>query len=217
MPKVLKSVAVSIAVTVAVAIAVTVIVSWLGLRGTKVDFAWCPNWPATVRGEGEASERILGGPGGKVTEGDRARAKERAHWKAYYFAQLRVAEQLGRLKLDAKTVIKDMTLTDQQLVAAYQGVIHAAVEVPGETKVTIKGDVATARVVVEAPAQRVRSLREALVAALRSGRITVTLPAGAEPQELVANTEASGKQQEAQAEPTRPADTERHGKKRPPT
>ena len=65
---------------------------WIFLRGAEVEVSWSPDRPESVRGVGESTERILTGSNGEITEGDRARAVERARWKAYYYAQLRLAE-----------------------------------------------------------------------------------------------------------------------------
>lgn len=172
---------------VIVAVAVVGVAAWLFLRGRKVEVEWCPAWPETVRGVGEATETILPGPDGKVTPADRERARERARWKAWYFAQLRLAEQLGGLRIEASTKIRDLQLTDQTLDATYKGVISAAREVEKESSVEVLKDVVKARVVVEALPEKVVSLREALVAALRSGKIRIE-PSGGEAKEGAAST-----------------------------
>ena len=146
---------------------------WLFLRDTTVTVEWCPGWPETVRGVGEASETIRPGPDGAITESDVERATERARWKAYYYAQLRLAEQIRDLHLDARTTIREGRLADSALRASLDAAIHAAPEVPEECAVRRDGDVVTARVVVEVPRERIRTLRQALIEALTSGRIVI--------------------------------------------
>lgn len=152
---------------------------WLLLRGTTVELSFDPDWPETVRGIGESVEPVAGPPKGKPTKGDRARAAERARWKAYYYAQLRFAEQLGGLRIDAATTIDDAKLVNQDLEAAFNAVVKAAAEVPSEGVVEDLGDAVRARVVVEAPAERVASLRETVARWLSSGRLVVKREPGA--------------------------------------
>ena len=170
-----KALAVTLTFAALIALVAVVAVSgWFAFRAPRVEVSWCPDWPKSIRGVGEATERILPGADGKVTEADRARASERARWKAWYYAQLRLAEQVGSLRITAATSVRDMNLTDQALDAAYSGTLHAAREVERESRVEVKKDVVLARVVVESPAERVLSLRESLLAALRSGRIRLS-------------------------------------------
>ena len=75
------------------ALAAMVIAGAWWLRGTRVELSWDARWPETLRVTGDAIERLTAGPGGEISEGDRARAVERARWKAYYYAQLRAAER----------------------------------------------------------------------------------------------------------------------------
>ncbi len=151
------------------------------LLRTTVEMNW--DWPETVRGEGEGVEQIMAGADGQITAGDRARARERALWKAYYKAQLRLNEQLGGLKIDATTTISDTQLADQELKTAFSETIKAAAEVESERFVEDLEDAVRARVVVEAPQERVLSLRKVLISALASGTITLNRKAPvAEPE-----------------------------------
>lgn len=154
---------------------------WYLLRGTTVEVTWAGGWPETVRAEGEAVEPIAGGPDGDVSAGDRARAADRARWSAYYVAQLRLAERLGGLQLDATTTVRDLGLADQELRAAFRDTVQAAAEV--DSSVEQLDDAVRATVVVEAPAARVASLRETLVRLARSGRISITRPAADTPED----------------------------------
>ncbi len=152
-----------------------IVVSGTGffLLRTTVEVSWGQDWPETLRGVGESVEQIRTGDDGKITSGDRARARERALWKAYYMAQLRLSEQLGGLKIDATTTISDTQLADQELSTAFSETLKAAAEVEAEQVVEDLDDAVRARVVVEAPQERLLSLREVLVSALKSGRITL--------------------------------------------
>jgi hypothetical protein len=141
------------------------------LQDVRIDASWDPDWPRAVRITGESVEKIVAAAGGAVTEGDRARASERARWKAYYYAQLRAAEQLGDLKIAAETSIRDLTEMDQELRASFAGALRAAVAVAAATE--LLDDAVKARVTVEIPAEPMRDLRAVLVEALRAGRISI--------------------------------------------
>lgn len=162
---------------------------WLFLRGAEVEVSWSPDWPESVRGVGESTERIVAGPDGAITEGDRARAVERARWKAYYYAQLRLAEQLGGLRIDAATTVRDMELADQELRAVFSDTVQAAREIESEGSVEDLGDTVRARVVVEAPPEKVASLGAFVTALVKSGRVSVTKKAEAPAPELRAEAE----------------------------
>lgn len=154
-------------------IAVVVGAWWFYLRGTDVAVSWSPDWPESVRGVGEATERIVASPDGEITEGDRARAVERARWKAYYYAQLRLAEQLGGLRIDATTVVRDMDLADQELKAVFSDTVNAAREVESEGTIEDLGDTVRATVVVEAPPEKLANLGALVAALVKSGRISL--------------------------------------------
>ncbi|MEE8525003.1 MAG: hypothetical protein V3T72_13795 [Thermoanaerobaculia bacterium] len=141
------------------------------LQDVRVEASWNPDWPRAVRITGESVEKIVIAAGGAVTEGDRARAAERARWKAYYYAQLRAAEQLGSLEISAQTSIRDLTELDQELKASFAGALQAAVEVDSATE--ILDDSVKARVTVEIPAEPLRDLKTVIAEALRAGRISI--------------------------------------------
>lgn len=150
------------------------LLAWWWLRAGELEVSWKPEWPRALRATGEGVERVvstgrLKGP----SEGDRARADERARWKAYYVAQLRVAEQLGGMKLAAGTTLRDLALVDEELRSTYEGTIRAAAEVPGGARLEQLKDAVRAKVVVEVPAERLARLREWLLAALRGGRLSL--------------------------------------------
>jgi hypothetical protein len=165
------------------------------LQDVRIDASWDPDWPRAVRITGESVEKIVAAAGGAVTEGDRARASERARWKAYYYAQLRAAEQLGDLEIGAATSIRDLTEMDQELRASFAGALRAAVEVDSATE--LLDDAVKARVTVEIPAEPMRDLKAVLVEALRAGRISIerrprprdpAAPPAIAPSERVAET-----------------------------
>jgi hypothetical protein len=140
------------------------------LQDVRIDASWEPDWPRAVRITGESVEKIVAAAGA-VTEGDRARAAERARWKAYYYAQLRAAEQLGDLEIAAETSIRDLTAMDQELRASFTGALQAAIEVDSETE--LLDDAVKARVTVEIPAEPMRDLKAVVSEALRAGRISI--------------------------------------------
>jgi len=162
-------------VIVVIAVAGLAVAGWfLFLQGATVELQWGGgDWPATVRGTGEALERVVHTGHGKPTAADRARARERARWKAYYYAQLRLAEQLGGLRLDAHTTVRDAVLVDRELKAAFSETVHAAAEVPSGSTVEELPGAVRVTVTVEAPAGRVLGLRQAIVRALAGGRISL--------------------------------------------
>lgn len=142
------------------------------LRSAEVQWSWQPEWPAAVRASGEAVERYVASGRRGPSEADRARAAERARWKAYYLAQLRAAEQLGGLELAAGTTLRELALADQELRASYEGTLRAAREVEGESRTEPLKDGVRARVVVEVPADRIAFLRGTLAALARAGRFS---------------------------------------------
>jgi len=159
-------------------IGVVIIILLLGLgafllRDTTIEISFGQDWPEIVQGVGEGIETIHAAPDGNISEGDRARATERARWKAYYNAQLRLGEQLGGLKLNATTTIKDTELEDRELKAVYAETINAAAEIPEKSSVEDLGDAIRARVVVEATAPQIRTFREKVEALLKNGKITI--------------------------------------------
>ena len=169
-----------IIVVIAVLAVATAAAGFLFFRGATVQLEWGGQaWPKTVRGTGEAVERVVHTGRGKPTPADRARARERARWKAYYYAQLRLAEQLGGLQLDAHTTVHDAVLADREVRAAYSGTIRAAAAVPSGDTVEDLPDAVRVRMTVEAPSHRVLGLHEAVVRALAGGRITLKAPARA--------------------------------------
>jgi len=151
--------------------------TWFFLfRGASVEVQWGGReWPSKIRGVGEAVERVVHAGHGKPTAADRARAKERARWKAYYYAQLRLAEQLGGLAIDAHTTVHDAVLADREVRAAYSGTIHAAAEVASGATVEDLPDAVRVTVTVEAPAPGVAGLRETIARALAGGKLSVKL------------------------------------------
>jgi len=159
-------------------IGVVIVILLLGLgafllRDTTIEISFGQDWPEIIQGVGEGIETIHAAPDGSISEGDRARATERARWKAYYNAQLRLGEQLGGLKLNATTTIKDTELADRELKAVYAETINAAAEIPDKSSVEDLGDAIRARVVVEATAPQVRTFREKVEALLKNGKITI--------------------------------------------
>lgn len=154
-----------------IVLALLLIFAWMWLKDTHVEVAWEPDWPEAVRVTADSLEKIQAGPDGKIGEGDLARAKERAHWKAYYFAQLRVAEQLGEMQVDAETVISDLSELDQELRTSMASTVKAAREV--SFTVEELDDSVRAEVVVEIPGERLQSFKETLLDALRSGRLKI--------------------------------------------
>lgn len=127
----------------------------VGLPSVQLELT--PQPPSTIRLEGVASEPVRA-TAGRITAADRARATERAQWKAYYYAQLRAAEATGNVQLNAATTIMAQALEGQRLEASFNGAVQAAASVPEETTVTIDDDVARARVVVEVPNPSATSL-----------------------------------------------------------
>lgn len=149
----------------------TALAGWW-LRSAQVSWSWQPDWPQAIRAQGEAVERYVASGRGKPTEADRARAAERARWKAYYVAQLRAAEQVGGLELAAGTTLHELALEDQELRASYEGTLRAAREIASEGRLEALQDGVKARVVVEVPRAPLESLRGTLLAALRGGRLS---------------------------------------------
>ena len=194
-----------------VPVASVAIAAWFWSRGTSVEISFGDPWPQIVRGVGESVERINSGPDGRVTNDDVARATERARWKAYYYAQLRLAEQIGDLQIDSNTTIRDTELSDQELRAAFSGIVHAAPEVESKGSVEKLGDGVRARVVVEARQAELASLRELAMRLLRSGRITVKR----EPRPIrdSADTAQASEASVKQGNGERVARTVAHGKK----
>ncbi len=156
------------------------------LQDVRVEASWNPEWPRTVRITGESVETIVAAGSGEITEGDRARAAERAHWKAYYYAQLRAAEQLGSLGISAQTSIRELAEMDQELRASFEGTLRAAAEV--DSFVEHLDDSVRARVTVEIPAERLRGLRAMIAEALRAGRVSIERrPRSPEPEAIEAS------------------------------
>ncbi len=170
----MKKTVLIVAVTAVIAVAAGA--AWFLVRGSSVEVTWGDDWPDTIRGVGTAVETIEAASRKHPTEAERARAVERARWKAYYFAQLRYAEQLGGLKLDARTTVHDAVLEDRALEAVFSDTVRAAAEVPSESRVENLGSAVRATVVVTAPGERIVSLKEALVRAVATGRITLHGP-----------------------------------------
>jgi hypothetical protein len=160
--------------------ALFLIFAWMWVKDTTVEVSWEPDWPKVLKVTAESVEKVEVGADGKIGEGDLARASERAHWKAYYIAQLRVAEQLGDMKVDAETVISDLSELDQELRTSMATTIKAAREV--EFSVEELDDAVRARVVVEVPGERLSSFQELLLAALRSGRLKIERSVDADPK-----------------------------------
>lgn len=161
-------------IVIGIGLVLAVLLAWWWLRAGEVEVSWQPEWPKALRATGESVERIVStGRLMGASEGDRARAGERARWKAYYVAQLRVAEQLGGMKLAAGTTLRDLALVDQELRSTYEGTIRAAAEVPGEARLEQLKDAVRAKVVVEVPSERLARLREWLLAAVRGGRFSL--------------------------------------------
>ncbi len=156
---------------VAVLLAAVFVAWWL--KDLQVEVGWDPEWPRSVRVAEEAVEKVEPGPGGEITEGDLARAGERARWKAYYYAQLRAAERLGDLRISSHTTIRDLQEIDQELRASFQGTVRAAAEVESESSIQILEDGAKARVVVEIPAAPLQSFKALIGEAIRAGRISI--------------------------------------------
>ncbi|MCP4655576.1 MAG: hypothetical protein GY856_09180 [bacterium] len=154
-------------------LAVMVVLGLWWLRGTRVELAWDSEWPETLRVTGEAVEPLTADAGGETSEGDRARAVERARWKAYYYAQLRAAERLGGLEISSQTTISNLALTDQELKSSYTSTVQAAQEIPSAGSVEYLEDAVLARVVVEIPPERLMSFKTVILRALRSGRISL--------------------------------------------
>jgi len=180
------------------------------LQDVRVEASWNPDWPQAVRITGESVEKIVAAAGGAVTAGDRARASERARWKAYYYAQLRAAEQLGSLEISAQTSIRDLTGMDQELRASFAGALRAAVEVDSATE--LLDDAVRARVTVEIPAEPMRGLQAVIAAALRAGRISIehrprprNAEAGATPALPAESRAPTRRAEEAGATPALPA------------
>lgn len=140
-------------------------------QNTRVEMAWEPEWPEAVRVSGLGVESLPPGKAGTVSAGDRARAVERARWKAYYYAQLRAAEQIRGLTVDAETTIRDLGEMSQELRSSMAGTIAAAVEIPSEERVEILDDAVQVRVVVEVPAPPLEDLRQAVKVLLEAGHL----------------------------------------------
>ncbi len=170
-----------IGLAVLAVLAVMVVLGLWWLRGTRVELAWDSEWPETLRVTGEAVEPLAAGAGGEPSEGDRARAVERARWKAYYYAQLRAAERLGEMQISSQTTVSNLTLTDQELKSSYTNTVQAAQEIPSEGSIEVLEDAVLARVVVEIPAERLMSFKTLLLRAIRSGRISLEPRAPAAP------------------------------------
>lgn len=141
------------------------------IRDTRLEMAWEPEWPEAVRVSGLGVESLRVDENGAVSKGDRARAIERARWKAYYYAQLRAAERIRGLTVDAETTIRDLGDMSQELRSSMAGTIAAAVEIPAEERVEVLDDAVQVRVVVEVPAPPLEDLRQAVKVLLGAGRV----------------------------------------------
>lgn len=147
--------------------------AWWWLREAEVRVSWDFQWPEGLEATGEAVEPVLAGPEGEPTEGDWARAEERARWKAYYYAQLRMAERLGGWELSSETTLRDLALEDQVLKARYEGTIQAAAEKEEKSTVERLDDAVRAQVVVGLPPSALETLKGVVIAALEAGRISL--------------------------------------------
>lgn len=142
-------------------------------RDTRVDLSWEPEWPRALRISAVGVESLRPGADGEVSDGDRARAVERARWKAYYYAQLRTAERIRGLAVDAETTIDDLGEMSQELRASMAGTVAAAREIPGEETVEILDDAVRVRVVVEVAETSLGDFRRALRVLLAAGKVRI--------------------------------------------
>ena len=157
--------------TLIVVVALVLGFGWWLVRDTRVEITWEPDWPESLRVSGEATETVDPGTDGKVSQGELSKARERALWKAYYFAQLRAAERLRELEISAETVIHDLEDLDQELRASIATTLQAAHEVDREVEEL--DDAVRAKVTVEIPAASLTSLQEQVLTLVRAGRIEI--------------------------------------------